>query len=229
MTELVSIPYVGLKEENIGGFQGGQEFGSINDNGQLIAYMSYNPLLEEDTNGCPDVYVRNMNQDADEGTARVSTDSDGNEGNQGIPKNNFGTSEPAMMGDLAIANNPSISGNGLWVFFTSNFINLVPNDTNNEMDAFMKQLLTGETRRVSEGNDGEEGLAAVMRGRISTDDRFAVFGSMADDYLTEDTNNENDAFAHNIETKELSRVSTSTNGNQGTNASSALGADFFNK
>ena len=64
---------------------------------------------------------------------------------------------------------PSISPDGNFVTFASNASNLVPGDTNNQPDTFVKNLQTGVIERVSVAVDGTQGdgdssLASAISG-----------------------------------------------------------------
>src|SRR5512143_103594 len=54
----------------------------------------------------------------------------------------------------ARSNQPSISGNGRYVAFTSDATNLVDGDTNGFSDVFVRDLDKGTTVRVSVAGDG---------------------------------------------------------------------------
>jgi hypothetical protein len=112
-----------------------------------------------------------------------------------------------------------ISGDGRFVTFDSYATNLVDNDTNGQIDVFVRDTLAGTTSRISvpdqslsdnEGN-GYSGLP-----RITSDGRFIVFESMASNLVSGDTNDKSDIFVRDTQTNETIRVSVHTNGAQGT-------------
>lgn len=82
-------------------------------------------------------------------------------------------------GDGASAD-ASISSDGRWVAFTSDATNLVPNDTNEVADVFLRDRLTKQTRRVSVGPAGAESDGTSELSTISDDGRYVVFRSFAD-------------------------------------------------
>jgi Tol biopolymer transport system component len=84
--------------------------------GQFVAFESRFALLQGDTNGLIDIYVRNRNTGA---VRRVSVSSTGGQ---------------ALGGE---STNPAISANGRFVAFQSRATNLVPGDTNGLMDVFV--------------------------------------------------------------------------------------------
>ena len=108
----------------------------------------------------------------------------------------------------------AISSDGRFVVFISYADNLVPDDTNGEGDAFVHDRQTGETTRVSISSDGVQGNNRSGGSGICADGRFVVFSSGADNLVPDDTNGEGDAFVHDQQTGETTRVSVSSDGFQ---------------
>ncbi|MFY1615074.1 hypothetical protein [Micromonospora sp. WMMD736] len=108
-----------------------------------------------------------------------------------------------------------ISDDGRYVAFASTSDNLVPGDTNDSADVFVRDTQTGVTTLVSGGlngqpaNDGIEYTAA-----ISGNGRYVAFTSYASNLVPGDTNNERDVFVHDRETASTTRVSTFAGGRQ---------------
>lgn len=78
---------------------------------------------------------------------------------------------------------PSISADGRYVVFASRATDLVPGDTNEVRDAFLRDRVTRRTVRISMHTDGKQidGPAdSVRAGAISTDGRVALFSTDAD-------------------------------------------------
>jgi hypothetical protein len=77
----------------------------------------------------------------------------------------------------------ALSGNGRYLAFTSSNSDLVPNDTNNCADTFVRDLVTGTTERVSVASDGSQQVASGFRQcssyvpYISSDGRYVGFTS----------------------------------------------------
>jgi Tol biopolymer transport system component len=113
---------------------------------------------------------------------RVSVASDGSEGTS---VDSYCSAGPYQWGAL----DERISGNGRYVVFVSDFPNLVPNDTNGDIDTFVHDLVTGETERVSVNSDGSEMTYpthsvnpwqnAFAYPSISYDGRYVVFTDTA--------------------------------------------------
>jgi PKD repeat protein len=139
-------------------------FPSISADGRYVAFASDAPnLVQNDTNGRDDVFVHDRLTGE---TTRVSVSSDGAEAN--------GREDDGTM--------PSISADGRCVAFCSNATNLVPNDTNAEIDVFVHDRLTGETERVSVATDGTQAADDCWYPALSADGRYVVF-STEDEHL----------------------------------------------
>lgn len=79
---------------------------------------------------------------------------------------------------------PALNADGTIVAFKSNASNLVPNDTNQAADVFVHSCVTGETERVSVGDEGQQGNDIAIPPSISGDGRFVAFGSFASNLLS---------------------------------------------
>lgn len=175
---------------------------SISSDGRYVAfYSAADNLVEGDTNGVRDVFVHDRGTGL---TTRVSESTGGVEGN-------------------ADSTRTAISGDGKYVAFCSEASNLINNDTNGYVDAFVHDRDTKETWRVSvatdgtEGNLGMGGLCTAIA--ISEDGNFVAFRSYSNNLDENDTNNSGDIFVHNLQTGETNRVSLSTEGIEGNNNS----------
>jgi uncharacterized repeat protein (TIGR01451 family) len=132
---------------------------AISADGRFVAFVSAaTNLVPGDTNGFPDVFVRDLQT----GTlVRASVSSGGGQANAG-------------------AFSPSISADGRYVAFASGSDNLVPGDTNVfNVDVFVRDMVLGTTERVSLRPDGSQIVGADSTvPSISADGRrvaFAVF------------------------------------------------------
>lgn len=116
-----------------------------------------------------------------------------------------------------------ISAHGRYVVFSSDATNLVPNDTNNQSDAFVRDRFTGVTTRVSVSSSGEqaeetpEGFGGSRAAGISSDGRYVVFRSDASNLVPNDTNGAADVFVHDRVTGLTKRVNVSSSGRQANN------------
>jgi len=86
----------------------------------------------------------------------------------------------------------------------------------------------GETTRVSVDSNGEQSndhrfSNQSRTGQVSADSRFVAFGSSASNLVRKDTNGLYDVFVHDRRTGETSRVSVSSTGKEGNEASGFSG------
>jgi Tol biopolymer transport system component len=110
---------------------------------------------------------------------------------------------------------PVISADGRFVAFESWSSDLVPGDTNDMPDIFVRDLQAGETRRVSVASDGTEADFYSFSPTISGDGHYVAFSSAAANLVEEDTNDAEDVFLHYLERRETHRISTAADGSQG--------------
>ena len=171
---------------------------SISADGRFVAFQSQaNILVRGDTKNPTDIFVRDLLTNT---TIRVSVDSAGNQGNDS-------------------SYSPSISADGRFVAFGSKAFNLVPGDTNNSGDIFVRDLLTNTTTRVSVGSAGNQGNSNSSYPSISADGKFVTFSSDASNLVPGDTNNSGDIFVRDLLTNTTTRVSVDSAGNQGNDSS----------
>ncbi|WP_157640283.1 choice-of-anchor Q domain-containing protein [Lamprocystis purpurea] len=166
-------------------------------------------LPDQDGNGVQELATlltaSTMMQIAAEGvTERVSLDSNGAQGNQG------GTEFPA------------ISADGRFVAFKAQSSNLVPDDTNDAHDVFIRDRETGTTERISLDSNGVQGNNSSSYAAISADGQFVAFASYASNLVPGDTNAAEDVFVRDRKAGTTERVSLDSNGVQG-NSSSTYG------
>jgi len=148
---------------------------SISGDGRYVAFRSEaTNLVAGDTNGLRDVFLHDMQTGV---TTRASETSSGTGGN--------GKSD-----------RPVISGDGRYVAFYSDADNLVAGDNNAMRDVFVYDRTDGSMVRISVSSTGAEGNADSSRPAISSDGRFIVFYSDADNLVAGDTNALRDIFLH---------------------------------
>jgi Tol biopolymer transport system component len=134
-------------------------------------------------------------------TERVSVTSNGGQGN----------------GD---SSTPSISADGRYVAFGSTANNLVTGDTNGYGDNFVHDRQTGQTILTSVASNGTQGNDwSSGHPVISADGRYVAFSSNASNLVIGDTNGYADVFVHDLQSRQTTRVSVSSNGTQGNNDS----------
>ncbi len=109
----------------------------------------------------------------------------------------------------------SVSADGRFVAFNSAASNLVPNDTNNAADIFVRDRLLGTTVRVSVDSNGSEGNDHSQNPFLSADGRLVAFRSRSDNLVNGDTNFATDIFVHNRIAGTTERVSMNSMGEEG--------------
>jgi Tol biopolymer transport system component len=95
--------------------------------------------------------------------------------------------------------------------FMSHSTNLVSGITNQFTDVFVRDLMQGETSRVSVDSDGVEGNEHSAGPSLSADGRYVVFISSATNLVEGDTNGAADVFRHDRQTGVTVRVSVDSN------------------
>jgi Tol biopolymer transport system component len=163
----------------------------ISANGRFVAFSSFaTNLVPGDTNGQPDVFLRDMVTGV---TQLVSV------GLGGAPAN----------GDNAA---PAVSSTGRFVAFLSGASNLVGGDTNGTGDVFVRDMQNGVTRRVSVATGGGQADTFSDAPDISGDGRYVVFASPASNLVPGDTNGFVDVFVRDRFTATTQRISVGPGG-----------------
>jgi len=158
---------------------------SLSSNGRFVAFGSLaTNLVAGDTNAVIDVFVHDRNTGT---TVRVSIST------AGAQANNESLS-------------PAVSSDGRFVAFQSDASNLVPLDTNNSSDIFVRDRTTGVTERVSVASDGVQADGDSFSPAISSDGRFVAFTSEATNLVAGDTNNKADIFVHDRQNDTTERI-----------------------
>ncbi|HRQ73481.1 MAG TPA: GC-type dockerin domain-anchored protein [Phycisphaerales bacterium] len=113
------------------------------------------------------------------------------------------------------SNDPSVTPDGAYLVFASGANNLVPGDTNNATDIFVRDMATGAVDRVSVSSAGGQTNDVSGEASISDDGRFVAFYSVATNLVPDDTNGYWDIFVHDRATGETTRVNLGPDGAQG--------------
>ena len=83
----------------------------------------------------------------------------------------------------AQSNSPVTSADRRYVAFTSDAKTLVAGDTNGKSDVFVRDRVTGTTKRISVNSGGVQRSHWSQSDAISADGRYVVFTSETDDVL----------------------------------------------
>lgn len=206
VTTLASVGPLGAIGDGPSGYP------ALSADGTFVAFESLaTNLVVGDTNGKRDVFVRDLVNGV---TERISVDSN-----------------EAQSDDVATFwTTPAISQDGRFVAFESSAPNLVPIDTNNLPDVYLRDRLLGTTVRISEAVQPPptvppdppapyvESNSSSGRPAITPDGRFIVFQSAASNLFapSTDTNGYNDVYLRDMllgTTTLLSRSSAGVLGN----------------
>jgi Tol biopolymer transport system component len=155
-TTRVSVP------TSFGQAAGASGYNLISADGRYVVFTSTaSNLVAGDTNGHSDIFRRDR---ATGTTIRVSIAHDGAQANHH-------------------SSSPSMSADGQVIAFESSATNLVPSDTNDREDTFVRDLQTGVTVRVSIGPGGIQADERSLEPSISGDGRFVAFTSRASNLI----------------------------------------------
>lgn len=153
----------------------------LSDDGRYVAFESLaSNLVPADANSVDtplygtDIFVRDRVAGT---TERVSVAGDGAEGR----------------GYVAVGS-PAMSADGRLVAFASSAPNLVAGDSNNALDVFVHDRLTGETELISQSSTGTPGALGSYNLSMSADGRFVSFGSYSSNLVAGDSNTWFDVF-----------------------------------
>jgi Tol biopolymer transport system component len=111
-----------------------------------------------------------------------------------------------------------LSSDGRYALFESSASDLVPGDTNNATDVFVRDLVSGTNMLVSVSMTGKVGSRASRSAVMTPDGRYVAFVSEANDLVPNDTNGIPDVFVRDLQAGSTTLVSVgalSTNGTPG--------------
>lgn len=200
VTELISVDSGG------GPANGFSDTPDMSPDGRFVVFTSFaSDLVAGDTNGVPDVFIRDRTTGV---TERISVDS---------------AEVPGVAGALEA----SVSDNGNRVAF-STFDAFDPIDTNGDFDIYIRDRFLGITLLMSSTADNSAAAGGSFGPALSGDGSAVVFASSSDDVVAGDTNGLTDVFWRTTALLIKLRVSTpnvggDSNGTSGGPAISELG------
>ena len=121
----------------------------------------------------------------------------------------------AQSSDFGVSATASVSSSGRFIAFESVADNLVPGDTNDNSDVFLRDRKAGTTRRMSVGPQGVQGDGASLGAVVAPGGRYVGFSSFATNLVGNDANGRWDAFVRDRSTSTTERVSVSSAGVEG--------------
>ncbi len=173
---------------------GNARFTQLSEDGRFLVFSSVaTDLVPGDDNGVEDVFLLEL------ATNRLTLVSQ---------------SQAGDLGGLE-SEEPSISGDGRFIAFTSRAANLVPGDTRDRPDVFLYDREAVTLARVSNGLGGSAGAQSSLFPWITRDGSAVAFRSFADDLVPGDTNADWDVFVWERATGEIERVSETPDGLDG--------------
>ena len=183
---------------------------TLSADGRFVAFTSAaNNLVPGDTNGSEDVFLKDLVTGE---VTLVSTSLDGEQGN-------------------GFSGGGSFSADGRFLAFTSIASNLVPDDTNEDPDIFVKDLSTGAIIRASTSAEGAQAHGTIFDSSfdpsLSGDGTKVAFLSYATNLAPNDTTIAPDIYLKDLTTGAVTLVSISAEGQQAgfSVASPSLSAD----
>jgi Tol biopolymer transport system component len=172
---------------------------SLSSDGRYVSFLSQaENLVPGDANNQYDIFVRDRQASTFE---LISLSSGGSQAND-------------------FSEGSAISGDGRYVAFQSMATNLVPGDTNDNGDVFVRDRQTNTTERVNVSGAGAQAGGLTTIADISADGRYVTFTSSAANLVAGDTNGAADVFVRDRLWNTTDRVSVSGAGAQGGGASS---------
>jgi Tol biopolymer transport system component len=186
------------------GVDGAQSNAAITDaklsgNGLVVGFVSAaTNLVQTDTNGIPDLFIRDL---AAGTTERASVATGGAEGAL-VPF--------PMPGIMAFG----LSNDGNRIAFATIMKGLVPDDTNDDVDVFVRDRLTSSTSRVSVASDGTQANGGSWDVSISGDGRIVAFESGASNLVPDDNNALWEVFIRDVDAQVTTRLTTVNQGGE---------------
>jgi TolB protein len=184
-----------VSESGTGVPANGSTYGNaMSPDGRYLALASdATNLVPGDTNDATDVFIRDRARNT---IARVDVSTGGAEANAGSYE-------------------VAVSADGRYVAFASDATNLVPGDTNDATDVFIRDRARNTTSRLSLSGGGRQADAGSRHVSLSADGRYVAFTSDATNLVPGDTNGNSDVFVRDRRSRAITRASLSSIGVEG--------------
>jgi hypothetical protein len=166
---------------------------ALSSDGGIVAFTSFATNLDpNDTDSDLDVYVKDL------ASGTLSLASTSSAGIKGVGENA----------------SPILSADGTRVAFQS-FANLTPNDTDENVDVYVKDLVSGSTTLASTNDAGVKADGSSGGPALSADGTKVSFVSTGTNLDSADTDSIHDVFVKDLVSGEVALASTSTGGTKG--------------
>lgn len=103
---------------------------------------------------------------------------------------------------------PSISGDGRYVAFSSSSSDLLPGDSNGVLDVFVRDVMSSATWSPTMDPNWVIGNSYSQHGSITDDGRYVAFDSTASNFVLGDVNSASDVFVYDSVTRLYTMVSS---------------------
>lgn len=195
ITRLASVNAAGTASGN-----GMSSNPALSADGRFVAFQSdASDLVAGDGNGATDVFWRDLQA----GLTRL------------VSVNVAGTGSGTTGFGSPMSGQAMISADGSRVSFVSGASDLVPTDTNQDFDVFLRDMPDGPTRLVSINAAGtDSGVFGGGNAYLTSNGRFVAFESLSYDLLpTTDQNGRQDVFLRDVDAGVTRLVSANSAGN----------------
>jgi Ca2+-binding RTX toxin-like protein len=184
-TGAITIASTGNQGETLGASLMGI---AISANNRHLFFTSPAAVTPGDTNAAPDLFRKDLQT----GELRLVSST-----SNGTPASLVGNASFLEANGSQLA---GISSDGRYAAFTSVADNLVPGDTNQTSDLFVKDLQTGSIVRASTGTGGVQANHGSNGGSLSADGRYVLFNSVASNLSPLDTDEGFDVYMKDLAT-----------------------------
>lgn len=181
MTTLVSVSLTGLNGESFSISRG------ISADGRYVAFLSLAFDLLPDHAITYGLYVRDL---------RTGTTTRESLTHAGTPISGLNSGYEGG----------TISPDGRYVVFETGTDDVVPGDTNNAIDTFIRDRVTGEVERLSVDEDGAEVFGDSYAAMVGAGGRCVIFTSFADNLVYDDTDEHADVFVRDRAAGTITRL-----------------------
>lgn len=172
---------------------GSSSLGTLSDNAQYLTFSSSaSNLVPNDNNNQRDIFIYDR---LNKTTNLVSVANDGTQSNE-------------------LSFFSAVDNTGRYVVFESAADNLVPVDTNNINDIFLRDRVNQTITRINVAQDGTQADGSVHLNGMSDNGQYIVFSSTASNLVSGDTNDHNDIFVYDRIAQTTRQISVASDGTQ---------------